>query len=340
EPDTQRGLLDDSLVDEVAAVDGVAVAEGSIEGYGQIIAKDGDTLGGNGPPTLAGNWIDDPELNPYDIAEGRAPRTGDEVVINRGAAEDGDLEVGDTTTVLTPAPVEVEIVGLATFGSEDGIGPTTFTAFTLESAQEYLVERPDTVSSIVARAESGTSAEELTRRIGALLPDDAEVITGDDLATENTDDINADFLDMLRTFLTIFAAVALLVATFSIYNTFSILVAQRTRESALLRALGAGRGQVLGSIAIEAALVGVMASVAGLLGGLGIAALLKVMFSAFGFALPSGGLVFTTGTVLVAAAAGLAATLVAAVAPAVRASRVSPLAALRDVAVDRSGGSV
>ena len=340
EPDAQRGLLDDSLVEEVAAVEGVAAAEGSIEGYGQILAKDGDALGGNGPPTLAGNWIDDPELNPYNIAEGRAPRTGNEVVINRGAADDGDLEIGDTTTVLTPAPVEVEIVGLATFGSEDGIGPSTFTAFTLESAQEHLVERPDTVSSIVARAESGTSPEELTRRIGALLPDDAEVITGDDLATENTDDINAEFLDMLRTFLTIFAAVALLVATFSIYNTFSILVAQRTRESALLRALGAGRGQVLGSVAIEAALVGVMASVAGLLGGLGIAALLKLMFSAFGFALPAGGLVFTTGTVLVATAAGLAATLVAAVAPAVRASRVSPLAALRDVAVDRSGGSV
>ncbi|HEX6310542.1 MAG TPA: FtsX-like permease family protein [Acidimicrobiia bacterium] len=340
EPDAQRGLLDDSLVGEVAAVTGVAVAEGSIEGYGQLLGNDGDALGGNGPPTLAGNWIDDPELNPYEIAEGRAPRTAEEVVINRGAAEDGDLDVGDTTTVLTPAAVEVEIVGIATFGSEDGIGASTYAAFTLGAAQEYLVERPDTVSSVVVRAEPGVPASELTARIGEVLPAGAEVITGDELASESIDDINEEFLDMLRTFLTIFAAVALLVATFSIYNTFSILVAQRGRESALLRALGAGRAQVLGSVAIEAVLIGVVASGLGILGGFGIAGLLKAMFDAFGFALPAGGLVFRGTTVATGLAAGIGATVVAAVAPAVRASRVAPLAALRDVAVDRSAGSL
>jgi putative ABC transport system permease protein len=340
EPEAQRGLLDDTLVAEVAAVNGVAVAEGSIEGYGQILGSDGEAIGGNGPPTLAGNWVEDPELNPYEIAEGRAPRATDEVVINRGAAEEGDLEIGDTTTVLTPAAIEVEIVGISTFGGEDGIGPSTFTAFTFDTAQEYLVERPNTVSSIVARAESGVSDDEVARRIAEVLPADAEVITGEELTSESADDINEEFLDMLRTFLTIFAGVALLVATFSIYNTFSILVAQRTRESALLRALGAGRGQVLGSVAIESVLIGVIASALGIVGGFGIATLLKVMFDAFGFALPAGGLVFKGTTVAVGLAAGIGATIVAAVAPAVRASRVPPLAALRDVAVDRSATSV
>ena len=102
-----------------------------IEGFGQLTGADGEKLGGEGPPTFAGNWIEDPDLNPYELVEGRAPVANDEVVINRGAADDGDLAIGDHTIVATPEPVDVEIVGIATFGGEDGLGPTTFTAFTL-----------------------------------------------------------------------------------------------------------------------------------------------------------------------------------------------------------------
>src|SRR5918996_4349334 len=256
EPDTQRGLIDASVVETVRGVDGVAAAEPTVEGFGQLVGKNGDDLGGNGPPTLVGNWVENRELNPYRLVEGRAPRAPDEVVINRGAAEDGDLRVGDTTTVEVPEPVTVEIVGIATFGSADGLGPTTFTAFTLESAQQHLLHRTDQVAGIVAQAEPGVSQNELLNRVQRVLPADAEGITGSELTTENTTDINEEFLDLFTTFLTVFAGVALLVATFSIYNTFSIIVAQRTRESALLRAIGAGRGQILSSVVVEAVVVG------------------------------------------------------------------------------------
>src|SRR5262249_9796785 len=162
---------------------------------------------------------------------------------------------------------------------------------------------------------------------------------GTRLTGENTSDINKEFLDLFTTFLTMFAGVALLVATFSIYNTFSIIVAQRTRESALLRAIGAGRAQILASVVIEAVLVGVVASAAGILGGLGIAGLLKGMFDAFGFALPACGAVANASGAVIGMVAGGAVTLVAGVAPAVKASRVAPLAAIRDVSTERTTAS-
>ena len=335
----QRGVLDESVVDVVGAVEGVAAAEPTIEGYSQLRGSDGDALGGNGPPRLGGSWSDDPSLSPYRLAEGRAPQAGDEVVINRGAAEDGDLAVGDRTTVETPEPHEVTIVGIATFGDSDGLGTTTYTAFTFEAAQDYLLGSSTDVSSVSVRADSGLSQSELVERIRPALPDGVEVLTGAEVTDENVDDINRQFLDVFTTFLTVFAGVALLVGTFSIYNTFSILVAQRSRESALLRAIGASRGQILRSVVAEAVVIGAVASVAGLLSGLAFAGLLKGLFDSFGFALPDGGLVFTTGTAIVSVVVGMIVTLVAGAAPAVKASRVAPLAALRDVAVDRSGAS-
>ena len=172
-----------------------------------------------------------------------------------------------------------------------------------------------------------------------VLPADVEAITRHRAHRREHDDINEEFLDLFTTFLPVFAGVALLVATFSIYNTFSILVAQRTRESALLRAIGAGRGQILSSVVVEALLVGVVASAAGIVGGLGIAGLLKAMFDAFGFALPAGGLAFNASVAVIGIIVGVVVTLVAGVAPAIKASRVAPLAALRDVSVERTTAS-
>ena len=137
-----RGLIPASLVDRLAAVDGVAAVEPNIEGYGQLIGSDGDAIGGNGPPTVAGNWIENPTLNPYKLAEGRAPVGLNEVVVNRGAAETGGFVLGDTVTVRTPDPVQATIVGLSTFGTADGFGASTFTAFTYEAAQRYLTPGP------------------------------------------------------------------------------------------------------------------------------------------------------------------------------------------------------
>jgi putative ABC transport system permease protein len=339
ESDATPGLIDRSLVDRVAAVDGVATAEPVIQGYGQLLGADGDAIGGNGPPQLAGSWTTDPDLNPYELDEGRAPEADDEVVVNRRTADEGDLGIGDRTTLLTPEPVEVTIVGLATFGGEDGLGGVTFTAFTLDGAMEHVTKDPDGVSSIAVKAAEGTSEDELLARVGDALPGGVEAVTGTEVSDEASDDINAIFLDLLTTFLTIFAGIALLVGTFSIYNTFSIIVAQRTRTAALLRALGASRRQVLGSVVAEALVVGLVASLVGLAGGIGVAGLLKGLFDAAGFALPAGGIVVTSGTVAAAIVVGVVVTLVAGIAPAIRASRVAPLAALRDVAVESTATS-
>jgi putative ABC transport system permease protein len=329
-----RSLVPASLADRLRTVEGVAAAEPSIQGYGQIIGADGQPVGGNGPPRLAGNWITDTELNPYKLVEGRTPAAPEEVVLNRGAAEAGKLKVGDIAVVQTPEPVTVTIVGIATFGTEDGLGAVTFTAFTLQGAETHVTKKPGLASSIVLRAEPGVNQSVLAERVRPQAGDGNEVLTGAQVTAETSDDIGRQFLDMFTTFLTVFAGVALLVASFSMYNTFSILVAQRSRESALLRALGAARAQLVVAVVAEAVLVGLVASAAGMLGGVGIAGLLKGLFDSFGFSLPAGGLVFDAGTALTCMVVGTLVTLVAGVFPAIKASRVAPVAALRETAAE------
>ena len=338
--DSPRGLIDASLADQIADVDGVAAAEPVVTGMGQLLGTDGEAVGGNGPPQLAGSWTTNPDLNPYRLAEGRAPEGNDEVVVNRGALEAGDLALGDTATVLTPEPVEATIVGVSTFGDEDGLGGVTFTAFDLDDAMAHVAKSTDGVSSIAVQAADGTSQDELAARVGEVVPSGLEAVTGSEVTTEATDEIAETFLDMMLMFLTMFAGIALLVATFSIYNTFSIIVAQRTRQAALLRAIGARRGQVLRSVVFEALIVGLVASAVGLLGGVAMAGLLKGLFDALGFALPAGGTVIETTTIVTGLVVGVLVTLAAGVVPAVKASRVAPLAAIREVAVERTAPSL
>ncbi|MFH8611633.1 ABC transporter permease [Streptomyces sp. NPDC018029] len=317
----------------------VAAAEPSIEGAGQLLGKDGEPIGGQGPPTLAGNWIDDEELNAYRLAEGRAPARPGEVVVNRGAAETGGLRIGDTTTLRTPDPVEVKIVGLATFGGEDGMAQTTFTGMTRADAEKYLMPKPGEASTIRVRAGPGVSEQELVDALTPVLPRGVEAITGEASAAESTDNISGQFLDLFTSFLLVFSGVALLVATFSIHNTFAIVVAQRTRENALLRALGASRRQVTAATLVEAGAVAVVASAAGLAGGIGVAAGLQALFPAIGFPFPEGELVISALSMLLPLAVGVVVCLGSAVVPAVRAGRTAPLAALRETAVDHSGAS-
>ena len=338
---SERGLLDASVVEDVAAVDGVATAVPEVSGIGQIVGSDGDPLGGNGPPTQAGNWIADPEINPWRIADGRAPEGPGEVVIDKASADGGDLGVGDATTIRTPEPVDVTVVGIATFGDAgaDSAGPQTYAAFTTEFAQQVLLPEPGRISDVLVVADDGVTQQGLVDRLEPALPDGSEALTGAALTDEQRSELEGDFLGFFKAFLLVFAGIALVVATFSIYNTFSILVAQRTRESALLRALGASRRQVLGSTAAEALVVGVLASAIGVAAGVGLAAGLSALTESAGFAVADTALVVETSALALAAAVGVVVTLVASAAPAVRASRVAPLAALRDVAVDRSGAS-
>src|SRR5262249_34920967 len=202
-----------------------------IEGYGQLLGSDGKAIGGNGPPTKAANWVTVASLNPYHVVQGRAPQTDDEVVINRGAAKTGNLHIGDTTTLLTPAPLSGNIVGLTAFGSADGFGPTTFTGMTLHAAQEHLTDTPARVTEIRVKADDGVDSATLRDRIRPALPHDVEAITGSQRATENLDTVNSSFLGFVRKGLLTFAIVALLVAAFSIFNTFSVLSAQRARDT-------------------------------------------------------------------------------------------------------------
>src|SRR5262245_12892632 len=199
-----RAPIDAALVDRVAAVDGVAAAEGEVTGYGTLLGSDGTAIGGNGPPQLAGSWVTDPELNPYRLAEGRAPRADGEVVVNRATAAAGDLHLGDTTTLLTPEPVEVTIVGLATFGDADGLGGVTFTAFDLPAAQEHVLKSPDRVSSVMVMGEPGVSQSTLSERIGSVLPTGVEASTGTQVTQEAVDNVNRNFLNSLTTILTMF----------------------------------------------------------------------------------------------------------------------------------------
>ncbi|MFD0313272.1 ABC transporter permease [Streptomyces flavalbus] len=334
-----RAPVDTALVRTIAAVPGVASAVPNIEGAGQLVGSDGEPIGGQGPPTLAGNWITDPRLNPYELAEGRAPRHPGEVVVNRGAAERGGLHLGDTTTLRTPDPVQVTVVGLATFGGEDGMAQVTFTGMTRADAEKYLTARPGQAASIQVRADPGTGERELADALEAALPPGVEAITGTEAAQENTDMISAQFLTVFTTLLLVFSGIALLVATFSIHNTFAIVVAQRTRENALLRALGASRRQVTVATLTEAVVVAVTASAAGLAGGIGIAAGLQALFPAIGFPFPESTLVISALSLALPLAVGTVVCVASALLPAVRAGRTAPLAALRETAVDTSGAS-
>ena len=327
------------LVNTLDKVPGVAAAAPDIEGAGQLVGRNGKPVGGQGPPTLAGNWITDPELNPYQLAEGRAPHKSGEVVVNRGAAKKGDLKIGDTTTLRTPDPVKVTVVGLATFGGEDGMAQVTFTGMTRADAEKYLTARPGEAASIKVRAGPGVSEKDLVGRLSPVLPKGVEAITGQAAAQENTDMISSQFLTVFTTFLLVFSGIALLVATFSIHNTFAIVVAQRTRENALLRALGASRRQVTATTLAEATVVAVTASAAGLAGGIGIAAGLQALFPAIGFPFPDGNLVISALSMVLPLAVGILVCLGSAVLPAARAGRTAPLAALRETAVDASGAS-
>ncbi|MFE9388426.1 ABC transporter permease [Streptomyces sp. NPDC006784] len=331
---TRSPLRTRATLRTVRGTPGVAAAAPSIEGAGQLVGADGGPVGGQGPPTTAGNWIADRRLNPYELSRGRAPRAAGEIVVNEGAAAAGGLTLGDTTTLRTPDPVPVKIVGLATFGGQSGMGKATFAGMTRADAEKYLMPGPGRAAAIRVRAADGTGQRQLTERLEAALPRGIEAVTGQEAAEENSENVSGSFLTLFTSMLLVFSGVALLVAVFSIHNTFAIVVAQRTRENALLRALGASRRQVLTTTLCEAAAVGVLAAATGAAAGIGVATGLQALFPAVGFPFPEGPLVIGALSLLLPLGVGVAVCLASALLPAVRAGRTAPLAALRETAVE------
>jgi putative ABC transport system permease protein len=334
--DSARGEIDASLEEQIAAVDGVRAVAPVRQGLAQIEASDGDIVGGGGPPQLGAQWIEVDALNPWVLSDGRAPDAPEEVVIDAASARQGDLAVGDTTRVFTPEPVEVTVVGIARYGTSESPGPLTYALFSEEGAIAHLVGGEGKVDSFLVDGEPGLGQDEVVAAVSAGLPDEVEAITGAQL-TDETQQIGRDFVDLLRPALLAFALIALIVGAFSIYNTFAIVVAQRTRDAALLRAIGASRRQVVGATLVEAAIVGLVGSGLGLLAGMGLASLLSAAMGSFS-GVEGSSLVIEGSTVVTAFAVGTGVTVAAALLPARRASFVPPVAALREVAVD--GGRV
>jgi len=336
----QRPLVDASLVGTLARVPGVARDEGSVYGYTRIIGKNGQALGSpaQGAPTLGGNWNQVAALNPYHLLAGHPPQGPGQVVIDAKSARDGHLGVGDTTTVLVNGPPQrVRVVGIAGFGTADSPGGASVAMFTTPVAQR-LVAAPGKYTSILFVAKPGVSQQQLVRNLSAVLPHGLEALTGAAVTKELQDQFQ-QFLKIFNTFMLIFAVIALLVGAFMIFNTFSITVAQRTRENGLLRAVGASKRQVLGSVLLEAAAVGIVASLIGLGAGIGVAAALRALLTGLGVGVPAGGIVFSAHTVLVSGLAGLAVIVVAAVSPARKAAKVPPVAAMREATASSGYGS-
>jgi len=334
----QRPLIGGSLAGTLSRVAGVATDEGSVLGYTRLIGKNGQALGNpaGGAPTFGGNWNQVAALNPWRLLTGHAPQAADQVVIDAKSARDGHLRVGDTTTVLVNGPPQrVRIVGIIGFGSADSPGGASVVLFTTPVAQR-LVAVPGKFTGILFVAKAGVSQQQLVSNLRQVLPHGVEAVTGAALTKETQDQLQKS-ISFIGTFLLIFAFIALLVGAFIIFNTFSITVAQRIRENGLLRALGASKRQVLGSVLIEAAAVAVVASVIGLVAGIGVAAGLKALLSGLGFGLPTGGIVFTAKTIITSFLAGVAVTIAAAVFPARRAAKVPPVAAMREATVGSTG---
>ncbi|HYH89918.1 MAG TPA: FtsX-like permease family protein [Solirubrobacteraceae bacterium] len=327
--------LDESVLDDIRALPDVEQVAGQINDVAAVVGKDGKVVSTGGAPTIAATYMPKP-FEPIGFSEGRPPRGPDEVAIDASTADKEEFAVGDTVTVAAGGPKRsFKLVGLATLGQSAGLGGATFVVFDLPTAQALFAKR-DRVDFAFVAAKPGVSQADLQRQVASILPSSAQVRT----AAQEADKAGADIregLSFLTTGLLAFAFIAVLVGAFLIFNTFSITVAQRSRELALLRTLGATRRQVLSSVMLEALTIGVLGSVIGILAGLGFATAINELFKALGIDLPTTDLVLAGRTIVVCLLVGTIVTLLGALAPAVRATRVAPVEALREASAPTHG---
>ncbi|NJC83256.1 ABC transporter permease [Planosporangium mesophilum] len=332
--------FDAKVVDQIRKVDGVAAAEGSLTGFALMLDKSGKPIQPGGAPTLAAGFQTDRELaGGFSMRKGRGPEAPTEVVIDAGTARKQGFTPGDPIKIMfeTGGQRQFTVVGIAGFGEADNLAGATLATFQMSTAQE-LLGRSGQFDTIDVRGKTGIKPDELRSRIARVLPTGLEAVTSETVSSEASKSVS-DALSIFTKIFLGFAAVSLLVGSFIIWNTFSILVTQRSREHALLRAIGAGRRQILGSVLAEAVVVGLVASGLGLGVGLAVAGGLRGLMSVIGMELPSASLQLHLRTVVAAFAVGVGITVVAALAPAWKATRTPPIAALRDAATPAKGVS-
>lgn len=334
-PKAEKGKQPEPLtpqaISDVKSVPGVASAVGDVQGSARPIGKNGKVITTSGSPRFGFNWTGTGQEK---IREGKAPAADDEVVLGGYLATTGGFKVGDDIALLTLEPKKTfKVTGIYEYaGGRDSLGGELSVAFTEPVAQQLLLGKKDVFSGVTVTAAQGTSDDALRDAVAAKLGSGYDVKTGAVLAKEQADQIN-EGLKFFNYVLLGFAGIALFVGIFIILNTFSIIVAQRTRELALLRSMGASRGQVIGSVVLEALVIGLIASIVGLGAGIGIGALLAKIFSSVGGTnLQLAGIGVPSSAVISSFAVGMIVTVIAAVMPALRASRIAPVAAMREAA--------
>ena len=324
-----RNPVSESLLTTVLHVPGVEGADGAVSGYAQFVAPDGRPISNNSEGNLGISFDPNPKISELRIVEGEPPTTSGDVVMDAATAKKYHFRVGQQVRVLTDGPERTfTISGIAQYGTADTLAGITLAAFDLPTAQQISDEvgQFDTIDVITS---PGANKASVQRAIAQVVPPGAEVVTGQTVQNEQTSSVDKA-LSFFSTALLVFALIALFVGAFTIFNTFSIIVGQRTRELALLRVVGASRRQLFRSVLAEAAVVGAVSSLIGV--GLGVLAAIGIeaLLRGFGITLPSGTLVFETRTVVVCLLVGIGVTVVSAVGPARRAVRIPPVAALRE----------
>ncbi|WP_035866754.1 ABC transporter permease [Cryptosporangium arvum] len=329
--DTATSTIPASLVPKIEAAPGVAKASASVFVNGaRVIGKDGK-VAASGAPRFGSSWGGEDDL--IKLREGRGPTAPNEVAVDASIAKSMDYQIGDTIGILTLQPKkEFTLVGIFGYsGDRDTLGGSQVVAWTLPVAQELMLGEKNAFTDVQLQADPGVSQQELKKTIEGVVGSGYTVQTRDEVNEQTSKDIREGFKFINYIFLG-FAGVALFVGIFLILNTFSMLVAQRTRELALFRAMGAARGQVIRSVLFEALLIGLLGAVLGLLAGIGIGWLLGKVFNAFLKAELDLQLTVPVSAIVGSFVVGVGITLIAALFPAIRASRIPPIAAMRDAA--------
>jgi putative ABC transport system permease protein len=323
----------ENVLAEISDLPDVEAAVPSIEDSATLIGTKGKPLASPDNSIAIGVAPDsDQRFNPLVLLDGAWPDGPTQIAVDTATAKDEGFEVGDTVGAIAEGPVRrYEITGIVRFGSTESLGGATIAVFDVPTAQR-LFDKEGRLDIIRVAGKDDATPAELVKEIRPLLPVTAEVKSATAQAKDDSSDVKSG-VNIIRDFLLAFGGIALFVGSFVIANTFSITVAQRMRELATLRTIGASRKQVLWSVILEAVVIGLIASVGGLFFGLALAVGLKALLNAIGVGLPDAGLVFSTRTVIVSLLVGVVVATLASVRPALRATRVPPIAAVREGAV-------